>query len=299
MARPNKATVEYFPHYVDHGKTLYNLEAIYGNDGYAFWFKILELLGKTENHYYDCNEIGEWRYLLSYTKFSEEKANEVLKLLAELKAIDYEMWEYKIIFSEKFIDNLQQLYSRRGITPYTKDTLKELLHTKTILKEVNVNICSQSKEKKSKEKKSKVKESTLNAPSSNDNEVLHNVTITLPKQPYGEFENVLLTEDEHKKVLARKYGDKAIEKLSAYLASKKTTYKSHYAVLNSWVFNSVEEEEMKKTKFTNGFQKEVKTPNWYDKYEKELKDKNRPKEKVSVDLEALEKLLDETFKTQK
>lgn len=163
MARPNKATVEYFPHYVDHGKTLYNLEAIYGNDGYAFWFKILELLGKTENHYYDCNEIGEWRYLLSYTKFSEEKANEILKLLAELKAIDYEMWEYKIIFSEKFIDNLQQLYSRRGITPYTKDTLKELLHTKTTLKEVNVNIYSQSKVKESKEKKSIVEYKTTSS----------------------------------------------------------------------------------------------------------------------------------------
>jgi hypothetical protein len=160
MSKPKKTTVDYFPHYVDHGKTLFNLQSIYGNDGYAFWFKTLELLGKTENHYYDCNDKGDWRYLLSYTNFSEEKANEILKLLAELRAIDNELWEMRIIFSEKFIDNLQQLYSRRGQTPYTKTELLSKLHTFNPLTRENDNICLQSKVKESKGKESRVEYNT-------------------------------------------------------------------------------------------------------------------------------------------
>ena len=44
MARPLKQTVDYFPHYVNHGKTLLIIENEYGNTGYAFWFKVIELL---------------------------------------------------------------------------------------------------------------------------------------------------------------------------------------------------------------------------------------------------------------
>ena len=48
MSRPRKAVVDYFPHYVNHGKTLFILEQKYGNDGYAFWFKLLEMLGGSD-----------------------------------------------------------------------------------------------------------------------------------------------------------------------------------------------------------------------------------------------------------
>ena len=64
MARPQKAGVDYFSHDVDtNGKTLFTLEATYGNDGYAFWFKLLELLGKQDGLYYDCREEANTIYL--------------------------------------------------------------------------------------------------------------------------------------------------------------------------------------------------------------------------------------------
>ena len=53
MARPNKQTVDYFPHYCKHGKSLMILERQYGNDGYAGWFKLLEVLGSEPGHKYD------------------------------------------------------------------------------------------------------------------------------------------------------------------------------------------------------------------------------------------------------
>ena len=47
MARPKKQTVDYFPHIIKQGKTMTILENRFGNDGYAFWFKLLEILGST------------------------------------------------------------------------------------------------------------------------------------------------------------------------------------------------------------------------------------------------------------
>jgi hypothetical protein len=52
MARPTKQTVDYFPHDCHHGQTIYILEKRFGNDGYAFWFNLLELLGSSEGALY-------------------------------------------------------------------------------------------------------------------------------------------------------------------------------------------------------------------------------------------------------
>lgn len=60
---------------------------------------------------------------------------------------------------------------------------------------------------------------------------------TITKERYGEFKNVLLSEEEYKK-LTQNFGEikaKAmIENISAYLASKGDKYKSHYATMLNW-----------------------------------------------------------------
>lgn len=92
MARPIKNTVDYFPHYVTSGKTMFTIEKRYGNDGYAFWFKLLEILGSSENHYIDCSSEADWLYIVDKSGMSEEKVEEILSLLAKLDAIDSELW---------------------------------------------------------------------------------------------------------------------------------------------------------------------------------------------------------------
>ena len=92
MARPKKETVDYFPHICAHKTTIFVLEQKYGNDGYAFWFKVLELLASSEGHYYDCRKPHLWEFLQAKTRLSEDKCNELLDLLAKLDAIDQELW---------------------------------------------------------------------------------------------------------------------------------------------------------------------------------------------------------------
>ena len=55
------------------------------------------------------------------------------------------------------------------------------------------------------------------------------------KHKYGEYKNVLLTDDELQK-LKTEYSDyeERIERLSAYIASKGIKYKSHYATIRNW-----------------------------------------------------------------
>ena len=56
------------------------------------------------------------------------------------------------------------------------------------------------------------------------------------KHKYGEYSNVLLTDEEYRKLQALfPYDLQArIERLSEYIASKGTKYKSHYATIRSW-----------------------------------------------------------------
>lgn len=159
MARPIRAVVDYFPHYVNHGKTLYTVESKYGNDGYAFWFKLLELLGATENHFIDCRQVSTWEFLLAKTHFSEDSAIEILNLLAKLGAIDAELWGYRIIWSANFIENIADAYKRRVISAYTKTDILGFCIQKPSGTDKSANINPQSKVDQSKVNQSKVNQS--------------------------------------------------------------------------------------------------------------------------------------------
>lgn len=114
MARQSKNTVDYFPHNVHAGKTLFILENKYGNDGYAFWFKTLEMLGSTENHFIDCRDLQVWEFLLAKTRVNDETANNILTTLTNLNAINILMWQNKIIYSDNFVSNIADAYKRRN-----------------------------------------------------------------------------------------------------------------------------------------------------------------------------------------
>ncbi len=114
MARPQKNTVEYFPHIAKPGKTLFILEGKYGNDGYAFWFKLLELLADSDNHFYDASTETGWHYLVARGKVSDVSATEMLDLLSNLGNIDADLWKnHKIIWCQALVDNLSEVYRKR------------------------------------------------------------------------------------------------------------------------------------------------------------------------------------------
>lgn len=114
MGRPIKETVEYFPHFVKGGRTIFILESKFGNDGYAFWFKLLEILCDTNNHFFDCKNASNWEFLLAKTHTTEEIANKIIKTLIDLGKIDEELWEDKVIWIQSLANNLAFFYERRS-----------------------------------------------------------------------------------------------------------------------------------------------------------------------------------------
>ena len=125
MGRPTKDTAEYFPHTTAHKKTMFIIEGRWGNDGYAMWFKLLECLGNASGHYYDCKNQDNWEYLYTYARVTEETATDILDKLADLGAIDYELWrDHKVVWSDNFIEGLRVLYVKRKQALPTKPSFR-------------------------------------------------------------------------------------------------------------------------------------------------------------------------------
>jgi hypothetical protein len=126
MARPQKQVVDYFPHYCQHKKTLFILEERYGNNGYAFWFKLLEMLGNSKGHCLDLNDSSEMEFLMAKTHLSEVIGMEILDMLAKLNAIDPEAWALKRVWCQNFVDGVAPVYqSRRQPVPSKPSCLAE------------------------------------------------------------------------------------------------------------------------------------------------------------------------------
>lgn len=118
MARPKKATVDYFPHMTRHGATVFVLKQRWGNDGYAVWFQLLERLGVSDGLFIDCRQRRELIQLSAYCSVPESLLLEIVDLLADLEAIDRELWHFRIIFCQHLVDNVTDAYRlRRSVFP--------------------------------------------------------------------------------------------------------------------------------------------------------------------------------------
>lgn len=134
---------------------MFIIEQRYGNDGYVFWFKLLELLGSSEGHYYDCNDPANWEYLQGKTGMDADKSEEILNLLAKLDAIDSELWENDVIWSSNFIKGISDAYRNRRVEPpkrpdnYTKKPVSTGISTSSL--QVDNRILNETKLNETKE----------------------------------------------------------------------------------------------------------------------------------------------------
>ena len=116
MSRPRKAVVDYFPHICKHGRTMQIIKGKFGNDGRAFWWTLLEILGSTENHFYDTRNPLDWEFLLSETLVDETTASDILNTLAVVGSIDKSLWDNGVIWCQHFMDGIADVYKKRKVS---------------------------------------------------------------------------------------------------------------------------------------------------------------------------------------
>jgi hypothetical protein len=128
MARPQRHNVDYFPHYISDGKKMFIIESKFGNDGYAAWFKILETLAKTDDHWIDLNEESNLMYLAAKCRVSDSLLIEIIESVVKLGELDAEFWyAEKVVWCQKFIESIDDAYRKRGNPCMTKEGLRQHL----------------------------------------------------------------------------------------------------------------------------------------------------------------------------
>lgn len=123
MARPQKSTVDYFPLDCQLGDSINAIENIFGNDGFVVWIKLLQKLGRTEYHYIDIRNSVQKALFISIFKIPKERVLEILDMLASLECIDSELWKYKIIYSQNFVNRISDAYRNRKNEILTREAI--------------------------------------------------------------------------------------------------------------------------------------------------------------------------------
>ena len=224
MARPKKQTADYFPHdsRASDSDTLTVLQSRFGNDGYAFWFKLLEKLASTEGHLIDCNSPVKWQVLLAKMGVSELLGVEIMNILVEMKAIDPKLWQSKLIWCQNLVNNLADVYkNRRQELPQKPISTGNNAITTGKNAITTPNLPLETPQSKLKERK--VKESKVDSGNT--------------RRVFGEFQNVYLSLDEYDKLVKRlgqKCATDLIERLGGYMKSRRKKYDSHYATILNW-----------------------------------------------------------------
>lgn len=228
MGRLPKKGVEYFPHdtIAASTPTLFVMQEEFGNDGYAFWFKLLEFLGMKATLSADFTDRKDWRYFLAKAKVTEEQGNAMLNVLADVEAIDKELWEkHRVVWSDNFAGRLEPLYSRREDSLPTKPVFDDMpsVHTQ---EQAETPPEQEQPEQTEQPKKRKKKSSS-----------------TVDKKQYAEF--VSMTETEYASLIERvgeRAAEKCVEVLDNYKGSTGKTYQSDYRTILNWVIEKVRKE---------------------------------------------------------
>lgn len=223
MARPQKEGLDYFPHDTDavNDEKIEALRSLYGNDGYAFYFILLERIYRAPNQEIDVSDAETIQVLARKVEVSEQKFTEMLQTAVKWRCFDKKKYEEERILTSNGIKKRARpvLWKRQSMREQYKEEKDdkvsgEFLKQKRVVKE--------SKEKKS------TKDKPL-------------------KKSYAEY--VKMTEAEHQK-LVDEYGQsgtkRMVEILDNYKGSKGKTYKDDYRAILNWVVGRYKEEQTKR-----------------------------------------------------
>lgn len=118
MARPRKIGLDYFPHDVDasEDEKIEALRALYGNDGYAFYFILLERIYRSDNAELDISKKAILAALIKKIGISEQTFYEMLQTCFEIGLLNKERYDQDHVLTsngiKKRYDEVQSMRER-------------------------------------------------------------------------------------------------------------------------------------------------------------------------------------------
>ena len=199
----------------------------------------------------------DWDYSIKgIASISKENEKAIKIILNELKELGY-LRIIKLKPNETKSGRIEYIYDIYEMSEYKKQEYQKQ------------GVEFQEVEKQEVEKQEVEKVGQLNTNIQNTKKQNTKKTNTNNKREYGEFKNVLLTDDDYKK-LEEINALSQIENLSRYMASTGKRYKSHYATILNWDRREKQQEEQNKYKGLS-FREQVYIRNkkilWGDDYD--------------------------------
>ena len=101
MARPRKEGLDYFPHDTDAvaDEKIDAMRALYGNDGYAFYFILLERCYSTAAGEFDLSKPAIFVSVVKKIMVSEERFLEMLDTAFDIELFDRQAWEERKVIT--------------------------------------------------------------------------------------------------------------------------------------------------------------------------------------------------------
>ena len=235
MARPCKSGIDYFPLNVALDDKVKLIEAEFGLTGFAVVVKLWQKIYGQEGYY--CEWTEEVALLFSRELgLGGNTVSEIVSATLRRGLFDRELFDkYKILTSQGIQTRYFEAVGRRKGLEVKKQYLLVNIDKNSInvnINSINVsnneeNVCNNPQIKENKSKVNKNKINNIYAPTEEKKTVRHK---------YGEYENVLLSDNDLEKLKSEYPNDyeKRIERLSEYIASTGKSYKNHLATIRSW-----------------------------------------------------------------
>ena len=179
MARPIKEGLDYFPHDTDavNDEKLEALRALYGNDGYAFYFILLERIYRTNDAELDVSDAETIQILSRKVAVTTEEFMQMLETAFRWKCFDREAYEKRGVLTSNGIKKRTSVVVEKRATMRDKYQKKKEEVSDAETREETEQ--KPDKVKKRKEKESKEKHDNKAASSAivnSFNENIHPIT---------------------------------------------------------------------------------------------------------------------------
>ena len=237
-----KSGIEYFPLDCQLDDKFELIEAEFGLTGFAVVVKLLQKIYAGQGYY--CEWTNEVALLFSKKiGLGCNAVSEIVEASIKRGIFDGKLYEkYKILTSKGIQERYLEAVSRRKKVEVKKAYLLikcvtnyknvDILSENVYINQKNAYISKQSKVEESKVEESKVKESRVERVKEPSGSAHSHKPV---KHKYGEYNNVLLTDEEVEKLKSQISDYQGyIERLSGYIESKGAKYKSHYATIRNW-----------------------------------------------------------------